>query len=161
MLAQETEDLFNFTYEKTAAEIKEKAAQKTEALLTQIKHKEGLIAATRALHEIDDAGLARLFQQLRDRDRVRSGALNYLKSSTVANARQAGGVATQEDTIDAGVVNNLVTDYDAIEASRKTIAQLKVIAANLRPLKRFDTVGDPYEFDAFPLSYDELVFLGF
>lgn len=147
--------MFNFSFEKTAEEIKVRANEKITALNAKIEERQRRIATLRSEHSIDDAALVQLLTAARRQ----AHATSYSYSSSNASV---GGSKMEERTIGAGVVNNLLTESDFIEADRANVKQLGAIVRNLRPLERSTTTtGAKYQDNAFRLTYEELEFLGF
>jgi len=153
MMPNETDRMFSFKFEKNASEIAEKAKAKTLALKAKIEERQRRIAELREAHGIDDAALVDLLTQARRNDR----AVTFQYTSN-APANKKG---PEERTIGAGVVNNLLTENDFIEADKASVKRLEILGRNLRPLSRITSNGTRYEENGFPLSYEELEFLGF
>lgn len=153
MMVQEPTALFNFRYEKTAAEIKTAAGKKIIALNEKIAERERRIATLREEYGIDDSVLAQLLVQARRQ--AAAQVFTYTSNSVV------GGSCMEEKTIGAGVVNNLLTESDFVEAEKSAVTRLELIIRNLRPLQRITQSGGSYAEDAFILSYDELMYMGF
>jgi hypothetical protein len=155
MMAQETDEMFNFRYEKTAQEIKEAAHKKIEALESKIKDREGRVAKLRKENSITDLDMAELYEA-RHRQAFQ-GAMYSFSNST----RSRGGEAMEERTIAVNVVNGIFSEKDAIAADTATVKKLNLITRNLRPMDRITDNGTTYKENAFQLSEQELEFLGF
>ncbi len=161
MQPRETSHMFNFKYEKTAAEILPAIARKTEEIVGKIHEREERIAALREEYGIDDQALVNLLTQARRNDRATSYAYtanSYRGGDNQVSAKEVMG----ERTIGAGVVNHLLTENDFVEADKATLERFRVISANLRPLTYYSsTTGEKYSVDSFPLDGEELKYLGF
>ena len=164
MIPQEISDMFNFHFEKTSAEIIEKAKPKVSQLNAKIIERQGRIAALREEHGIDDGALIQLLTEARRHAQQRVYAQNYTYTTSSGGRGGAGqdGGKLEEKTIGAGVVNNLLTESDHIESERASVRQLESIIRNLRPLTRVaQNTGIAYTVDTNELTFDELKFLGF
>jgi hypothetical protein len=146
--------MFNFVFEKTSDEVKEKAGSKIKALTAKNAERQQRIAKLREEHGIDDSALIQLLQAARQQERANS-------YSYTSNAIVGGQNKMEEKTIGAGVVNHLLTENDFIETDKATIKKLDTLVRNLRPLPRITSNGNNYKADSYQLSYDELEFLGF
>jgi restriction endonuclease Mrr len=146
--------MFNMRFEKTANEIKEKAKIKMDALATKIAGRQIRVSKLREEYGIDDGALVQLLTAARRQD----GAERF---SYYSNEPVRSGERIEERTIGAGVVNNLLTESDFIEADKANIKRLRLIVNNIRPRNKVTLNGVMYEEDVFPLDYEELEFLGF
>lgn len=150
--------MFNFKYTKPASEIVEKAKTKAAQIRAKIEERQGRIAALRAEYEIDDAALVQLLQAARKQQRSHD-KMSY--SYSQSNARVDGGKQMEEKTIGAGVVNNLLTENDFIEAEKEQVKTLDLMIRNLKPIPRFSFNGTTLPEEEFTLTSEELVYLGF
>ena len=152
MKPQEITHQFQFAFEKTSDEIKEKSKEKIAQLKAKITERVARISALREDYGIDDKALVELLTAARRSANERV----YTYSSSVVS----GGAGPEERTIGAGVVNNLLTESDYIESEKSTVARLEMIVRNLRPLARHHGTS-VYHEDEHVLNYEELKFLGF
>ncbi len=161
MKSIETGSTLRFSYQKTSAEIKTKIESKIIELDDKIKERENRIAALRKEYEIDDSDLVQLLTAARRASQKQESAMTF--SYTRSNiAVQSGGTLSQERTIGAGVVNNLLTENDFIESERDAVKNLLLILRNLQPLVHYnESTGGAYTIDMFQLGKDELEYLGF
>lgn len=136
--------LFNFKFTKTEDEIKQAVSRKTAAIKTKIGQRETRIAKIRAEYDITDTALIDLLSQARNTHDLH---MTYLLKNGVPARHQPGDDGVNEVTIGAGVVNNLLTEQDFIEAERAQVRRLELLHRNLTGSR--------------DLSYDELEFLGF
>lgn len=159
MHAQTISHMFgSFTFKKSADEIIDKATAKTAALKSKIEERKRRVADLRAEYGIDDAALVQLLQAARRQN----NAMRYSYSSSMANNAGIDGAAqTEERTIGAGVVNNLMTENDFISAEGEQIDRLAFIIRNLKPIPRYADNGAEIPPDGFELSYEEMHYLGF
>jgi len=148
----QTSRMFNgFSYTKTTKQIVDAMQKRIVELRQKIKDREERLVALRTTHDITDAMLVDLFRQARNAAKVGHEALAY---STV---RAVGSTMKTETSIGAGVVNNLLTEGDFIEAERKDADRLELIARNLGPV--VDSNGK--EIDKHQLDLAEIKYLGF
>ena len=152
------------TFVKSAAEITEKAKKKVEKLRAKVEERTKRIADLRKEHGIDDSALVQLLQEARKNQ----GARQYTYTKSVsnmtfgANAGGEDGNQTEEVIIGAGVINNLLTENDFIQAEKEQASELELIVRNLRPIPRFATdSGVELPPSDFALSKEELKYLGF
>jgi hypothetical protein len=159
MRAQTIEHMFSdITFRKTAPEILDKVKTKMEALQAKIEQRQKRLVDLRREHDIDDGSLIQLLQAARKAQNQGAATFTYSKMS---NASVGDGSQMEERTIGAGVVNNLLTESDFIEAEREQIAMLDLIRRNLRPVLEFASDGVGLPDRGFQLSRDELKYLGF
>jgi len=154
MMPDDVGHMFNFRFEKTAQEIKGKAAPKIAALEAKIIERAGRIAKMREEHGIDDAAYVQLLTAARKQTQQ---TYRYMSSNSPVGDKGK----MEERTIGAGVVNFLMTESDFIESEKDSVKRLKAIVANLRPLSRITSTGTKYEEDSFVLSFAEMEYLGF
>ena len=81
MQVQRIDNLFNFTFEKSAADIIDKAKAKALAIASKIEEREGRIRRAREEHKITDAVLLDIMVQ--SRDQMQRGAMAIAYSTTV------------------------------------------------------------------------------
>lgn len=149
--------MFNFTYEKTTDEIKTKAREKIVALKSKNEDREARVARVRKEHNIDDLAMAGLYEARHRQGVIQQGSYSFSNSSVPAKGEQM-----MERSIEAGVVNLIFTEKDAIAADKASVVKLELVISNLRPLDRVATeTGKSYTVDGFSLSEQELKFLGF
>jgi hypothetical protein len=158
MEAQRTDRMFNFTYEKSSAEIIDKASSKVDVLAAKVEERGHRVAKLRDEYGIDDKAMAQLYQQRFEMEREHRQASHY-NYSTAAIVN--GEKRMEEKTVGAGVVNDLFTENDFIKAEQDSIERLNTIVRNLRGLPRVTQNGNVYKSDSYALNYEELEFLGF
>jgi hypothetical protein len=157
MQAPRIDHMFNgINYTKSADEIKEKAKAKILKLKDKIEDRARRIAAVRKEHDIDDADLVTLLQLLRKN--AGATTLTYQKMSNVP-ARQG---MSDEKTIGAGVINNLLTEQDYMDQERDQVAMLDLMVRNLKPIPHYSTTtGEKLPGEEFHLNNEELKYLEF
>lgn len=155
MQVQRIDNLFNFTFEKPAAEIVEHAKRKAAAIRQKIEEREVRIKRVREEYKISDSMLVDIMAQAREQMQRGAAALIYN-----TKARSDDGMREEDVTIGAGVVNLLLTERDHIEGERSQVDRLDMIARNLKDLLRFAPDGKPYS-QGHELDTAELKFLGF
>lgn len=165
MNPMETRHMLNFKYEKPSAEIAAKATAKADALEAKAKEREGRIARLREEHKITDAVLVDLLRQAREAQKSGGGKMSYTvsQSSGLGNGvsvRPEAG-APDEVVIGAGVVNNLLTEGDFIEAELKEARRLRTIARNLADLPDDAPNAPAGSKRGHELTREELEYLGF
>jgi len=161
MKPQDAGRMFNFTFEKSAAEVKEKATKKISSLTFKIAEREVRIERLRKEHGIDDKALISLLTAAREQQNAQRQSFTYFSNHDPNGADGEVG-ELREREVGAGVVNFLLTENDFIQTEKSNVKRLETLVRNLRPLKRFaDGNGSPYTEDSFQLSYDELTYLGF
>lgn len=157
MHARNIDHMFHgLTFTKPAIEIACAAQAKVKTLKAKVEERQRRINDLRAEYDIDDAALIQLLQAARKQDK----ALAHFAYST---SKMSGGKKELEErTVGAGVVNNLLTENDFIEAERDQIKTLERIARNLKPIPRFAS-GNGAELppEEFKLLHEELEYLGF
>lgn len=154
MQVQRIDNLFNFTFEKTSAEIVEKARTKVDAIRRKIEEREVRIRRAREEYKITDTILLDIMAKARDMQQ-RGGMITY--TSSVPSAE---GAHEEEVTIGAGVVNMLLTERDHIEGEKSQVERLDMILRNLKDLRRFAPDGKEYR-QGHELTSAELKFLDF
>jgi hypothetical protein len=70
----------------------------------------------------------------------------------------AGG---EQKIVQAGVVQNLLTEKTLIEQERESMEQMNLIVRNLRPVTHHTNDGTVYTQSSWTLNESELEFLGF
>lgn len=155
MQVQRIDNLFNFTFEKPAAEIVERAKDKAVTTRRKIEEREVRIKRVREEYKISDAALVDIMAQARDQ--MQRGAMALVYSSKV---RSDDGLREEDVTIGAGVVNMLLTERDHIEGEKSQVEKLDMIVRNLKDLRRYAPDGKEY-MQGHELTAVELKFLGF
>ena len=155
MQVQRIDNMFNFTFEKPAAEIVEHAKSKMTAIRRKIEDREVRLKRAREEYKISDAALVDLMAQARDQ--MQRGAAALVYNSKV---RSDDGLREEDVTIGAGVVNMLLTERDHIEGEKSQVDRLDTIVRNLKDLRRFAPDGKEY-MQGHVLTMAELKFLGF
>ncbi len=153
MQVQNVDHMFNFTFEKTADEIKEACGRKLLAIAAKIEERSMRIKKMRDEHKITDAILLDIQEQMRA-DAKRGLAAQYTSN------KMSGGGTGEEVTVGAGVINFILTEQDFIGGEKAQAERLNLIVRNLRPISGITANGTTY-VQPFKLSYDELKFLGF
>ncbi len=155
MQVQRIDNLLNFIFEKSAAEIVNKAATKAAAIRQKIEEREVRIRRAREEYKISDAALVDIMAQARDQMQRGAAALIYN-----TKVRSDDGLHEDDVTIGAGVVNMLLTERDHIEGEKAQVEKLDLIVHNLKDLRRYAPDGKEY-MQGFQLTTIELKFLGF
>jgi len=146
--------MFNsLVYEKTVDEIKAAMEKKIESLKAKVTDREARITRIRKEFDITDAEMINLLAQ----------AANEMVSNRVVATMSYNLNTTGPDPkiVQAGVVQNLLTEKNLIQQEKDSIEQMSLIVRNLRPVHRFAQDGTEYTQDTFTLREDELDFLGF
>ena len=163
MLAQTTEHMFRFTFEKSSAEIKKAAEGKIKQITAKIREREERVAKLRKEYRITDVALIDLLRKAREASRHHDAPMSYSYTSNVA--QRTKGLNEETVTIGAGVVNNILTENDFIDSERAQVKQLQTMVRNLRDLPdpKITTLtkGVARPMRGHALSYEELDFLGF
>lgn len=155
MQVQRIDTLFNFTFEKSATDIVDKAKAKALSIASKIAERETRIRRAREEHKITDAVLLDIMVQARDQ--MQRGAMAIAYSTKV---RSDDGLREEDVTVGAGVVNMLLTERDHIEGEKSQVEKLDMIVRNLTDLRRFAPDGKEYQ-KGHELTGAELKFLGF
>jgi len=165
----------SLSFTKPASEIIEKMKDKVERLKAKIEERTKRIIDLRVEYGIDDAALIGLLQAAR-RDQMNANAsrsysymgatgapmmLASLFNNAGAPVGPVGGVTHESRVVGAGVVQNLMTEQDAIESERDQIGTLEMTIRNLKPIPRYSADGVMLPEQEFPLSREELKYLGF
>ncbi len=156
----------SFTYEKSSAEIKEKAKAKIAALEAKVKEREARVARIRAEYEITDQALVDILTQARGAQRD-NNRMSYSYKTSLGNGVTTAQTAQgpEERTIGAGTINNMLTENDFIESERKQVKRLELIVRNLKDLPdanvRVVSPGETRPLRGPSLREDELEYLGF
>lgn len=145
----------NFTFEKSVAEISAAVAAKIEALKEKISDRIDRVACIRKEFDISDADLISLLSQA-NQDAVSNRSLAATSLSYNVNASDG-----ETKTIQAGVVQNLLTEQQLIEQEKDSVTRLSLIRRNLRPITHFADDGTQYTQTTFRLSEAEIDYLGF
>jgi hypothetical protein len=109
MQVQRIDNMFHFTFEKTADEIKAAASRKYEDVQRKIGERGERIAKMRAEHKVTDAVLVDIQNQMRAQAKRGEERMSY-----TSNTRTSSGVE-EEVTIGAGVINFLLTEQDHMD----------------------------------------------
>jgi len=155
MQVQRIDNMFNFTFEKPAAEIVERAKNKAAMIRDKIEEREVRLKRIRAEYKISDAALVDIMAQAREQ--MQRGAAALIYNSKV---RSDDGLREDDVTIGAGVVNMLLTERDHIEGEKSQVEKLDMIVRNLKDLRRYAPDGKEY-MQGHELTAVELKFLGF
>jgi hypothetical protein len=155
MQVQRIDNMFNFTFEKSAPEIVERAKDKATATRRKIEEREVRIKRAREEYKITDAALVDIMAQARDQ--MQRGAMALVYNSKI---RSDDGLHEEDVTIGAGVVNMLLTERDHIEGEKSQVEKLDMIVRNLKDLRRHAPDGKEY-LKGHELTSAELKFLGF
>jgi hypothetical protein len=150
MQAERIDHMLNFTFQKSSQEIVAAALKKAKALREKVIDRERRVAKIREENGITDAVLIDVLSQARQQAKA------HVQAYT-SNVRGGGdGLTEQTITVNAGTVNNLLTEKDFIDSERAQADKLDVIARNLRDLP--DDTGVPR---GHRMVQAELVYLGF
>lgn len=146
--------LNNLSFEKTSAEILEKAGLKITALTAKIAEREARIVHIRQEFDISDQAMISLLSQ------AAQDAVSNRSAVTMSY-----NIAAQDQDVrivGAGVVQNLLTERQLIEQEKDSVTKLQLIQRNLRPLTHHaHETGARYEVDSFHMTETDLDFLGF
>jgi hypothetical protein len=156
MQVQQINNMFNFTFEKTADEVVAATTKKTKNIRDKIEERGVRIKKLREEHKITDAVLIDIQNQMRAQQKLGERE----RMSYTSNAVSSGGGVQEEVTIGAGVINHLLTEQDYIDGEKAQVERLDVMARNLREVVRRTANGTVYT-ELFKLSYEELKYLGF
>lgn len=156
MIARNIDHLFNsIEFRKSSAQIKTAAAFKAEKVKQKIAEREKRIRELRAEHEIEDSDLIQLLTAARKN----AGANQYTYSKM--SKSKVGPSSMEEKTIGAGVVNNLLSENDYIEAEKDQVKVLERIMRNIKPNPKYSEDGTELPEQQFKLTPDELDYLEF
>lgn len=147
--------LNNLSFEKTSAEILEKAGFKITALTAKIAERETRITHIRKEFDISDQAMINLLSQ---------AAQEALSNSRIATTMSYNISGQDSDVriVGAGVVQNLLTERQLIEQEKESVEKLQLITRNLRPITHHASdTGARYEVDGFHMTEQDLDFLGF
>jgi hypothetical protein len=169
MQVQRIDNMFNFTYQKPAEQIKEMAKLKIAKLQAKVAEREARLREAREANGITDAVLNSVMLQIREQEK--SGGRGTFSNSVSVNR------ATEETvTVGAGLVNMLLTEMGFVEEETRQIKKLELIARNLENRRifhgRVENVRgavspirpeDPANWhqDPIDLTQQELEYLGF
>jgi hypothetical protein len=153
MQVQRIDNMFNFSFEKPATEIVEKAKNKAAVIRHKIEEREGRIKSVRTEYKISSEMLVDIMAQ--SREQTQRGAVAYN-----SKVRSDDGLTEEDVTIGAGVVNLLLTERDHIEGEKAQVEKLDMIARNLKDTRHFAPDGKAY-MEGHTLTTIELKFLGF
>lgn len=158
MQAQRIDNMFNFTFQKSSAQIIEKATIKVRMIQDKITEREKRITKTREEYGITDAVLNDIMVQMREQQRRGVDVSNYSYST---GPRESNGSSAEERTVGAGVINMLLTERDFIEAEKSQVDKLETIRRNLEDLEEHAGGNGAVYTVKHNLSYAELKYLGF
>lgn len=154
MQAQRIDNMFNFTYEKSAEEIVTAATKKAKDIRSKIEDRGIRIQKMKAEYKVTAAVWSDIQTQLR------ANSKHNERMSYTSNAQTSGGSVQEEVTIGAGTINFLLTEQDYIDAETSQVNKLDTLTRNLQDIRKYAPDGKPYA-EKFKLSYDELTYLGF
>lgn len=143
----------NFTFEKTVDEILTAVAEKIDSLKAKINDRMERVVRIRKEFDISDADLISLLSQA-NQDAVSN---RQLATSLSYNLNSGG----ETKIVQAGVVQNLLTEQQLIEQEKDSVTRLSLIERNLRPITHFADNGKEYTQNMFRLSEAEIEYLGF
>jgi hypothetical protein len=146
-----------FSYEKTLDEIKEAMTKKIAALRSKVIDRESRIVRIREEFSISDADMIDLLAQAAH-EAVSNRAVKMSYNIQATNAPGGDGGTR---IIQAGVVQNLLTEKTLIEQERESVEQLERIVRNLVPVTHHAHDGTVYMQTSWTLNENELEFLGF
>jgi hypothetical protein len=153
---QRIDNMFNFTFEKTADEIVTAAKKKAVDVRNKIEERGVRIQKMRAEHKVTDAVLIDVQNQMRaQQKRGEQDRMSY-----TSNAQTSAGGVQEEVTIGAGVINFLLTEQDHMDGEKAQVERLETIIRNLRDVTAYTAGGTPYVVKP-KLGYEELKYLGF
>jgi hypothetical protein len=155
MHVQRIDNIFNFNYVKTAAEIVQRAKEKAAQLRAKIEEREARIRRVREEYKITDTVLLDIMNKARAASKRGENMISY--SNTV---QPPEGGSQEEITIGAGIVELLFTEEDHIAGERVNVEKLDMIVRNLKDKRRFAPDGKEYT-EGHELTTPELRFLGF
>lgn len=152
------ESLFGgLSFTKTAAEITYVAKIKRGQIEAKIAERKERILKLRDEYNISDADLIQLLTEARRDLEARTSRMSYSISNSSGGT--AGGA--DEKIIGAGVVSNILTESDQIEAEKDQVKHLGLIVRNLKPIPRFcDGTGAALPEEEFHVSKADLEYLG-
>lgn len=153
MQVQRIDNMFNFTYEKTAHEIDSAAAKKVYNIKLKIEERQARLRKTREEYKVTDAVLNDIMNQMR-------AANNAMVANYSSTVRSGDGGGDQTVVVGAGVVSFLLAEQDFIVGEKAQVERLEMMVRNIKPVIRRTYGGTEY-VELFKLSYEELKFLGF
>lgn len=150
--------MLNFSYRKSAVEIKAKAKDKVAALKDKIEERKGRVRRLREEFKITDAVYINLLEQAREAAKRGENRMSY--SVSLGNQTQAQQGLQEGDsiTVGAGTVNALLTENDFIKSEEREAKRLELIVRNLEDLPTDWSNGVAIGHD---LSEADLEYLGF
>jgi len=156
MHVQDISRQFNFTYEKTADEVRSKAKDKLITIKAKIEERRARIRDIRAQYGITDAVLNDILLQFNAAQRTGAMVQNYS-----SNVRSSGSNSQGETvTVGAGTINFLFAEQEHIDGEHEQVERLELMVRNINDVTRYTSNGSTY-VEKFKLSYEELKFLGF
>ena len=155
MQVQRIDNMFNFTFEKTAEEIVTAAKKKAGDIRNKIEERGVRIQKMRTEHKVTDAVLIDIQNQMRAQQKRGEERMSY-----TSNAVSSGGGVQEEVTIGAGVINFLLTEQDHMDGEKAQVERLDVMMRNLREVRRRTANGESY-VELFKVGYEELKYLAF
>lgn len=157
MQVQRIDNMFNFTFEKSANEIVDKAQTKVTNIRIKIEERQGRINKIRSEYKITDGVFNDILRQMREQEKRGNPFANY---STSPQRDDNDNGAAEPVTVGAGIINMLLTEGDFIEGEKAQVEKLTTIVENLKDLVKHTTTGATYTV-GHTLSMAELKFLGF
>jgi len=157
MQVQRIDNMFNFTFEKTADEIVTAAKKKKSVdIRNKIEERGVRIQKMRTKHKVTDAVLIDIQNQMRTQEKARQRN----RMSYTSNAQTSTGGVQEEVTIGTGVINFLLTEQDHMDGEKSQVEWLETIIRNLRDVTGYTANGTPIVVKP-KLGYEELKYLGF
>jgi hypothetical protein len=155
MQVQRIDNMFNFTFEKSADEVIAAAKKKVVDVRNKIEERGVRIQKMRAEHKVTDAVLIDIQNQMRAQDKRGVERMSY-----TSNAQTSAGGVQEEVTIGAGVINFLITEQDHMDGEKAQVERPETIIRNLRDVTAYTANGTSY-VNKFKVGYEELKYLGF
>jgi hypothetical protein len=156
--------MLHFTYQKSTTEVATKVEAKSKALMEKLAERRARVQKIRSDYGIDDKAWIEVLEQKRHDSSHQLASYSFTNSGPAGPTGPTGsqGEQVQKSSIAAGLVQNLLTEGDAIKAEEAAVKRLDMISRNLRPISRmnertFDHWTDPLVL----LSENDLEFLGF
>lgn len=155
MQVQRIDNMFNFTFEKSAGEIITAAKNKAADVRNKIEERSVRIQKMRTEYKVTDAVLIDIQNQMRAQHKRGEDRMSY-----TSNAQTSAGGVQEEVTIGAGVINFLLTEQDHMDGEKAQVERLDMIIRNLRDITAYTANGTSY-VTKFKVGYEELKYLGF
>ena len=145
------------SFTKSAEDIRIAAARKSVFLESKITERKNRVSQLRKEYNISDADLIQLLTEARRDLEARTSRMSY----SISNAGVAGAAGDDSRIIGAGVVSNILTESDQIEAEKDQVKRLGLIIRNLKPIPRFaEGTGAPLPEEEFHVNFADLEYLG-